>query len=59
MGSLSNYAENKILDHLTGKTSYTIPTTTIQFKNTTTIGQFKIITTQINMKNPQTNIKGE
>ncbi len=26
MGSLSNYAENKILDHLMGKTSYAMPT---------------------------------
>jgi hypothetical protein len=25
MGSLSNYAENKILDHLVGKTSWTMP----------------------------------
>jgi len=25
MGSLSNYAENKILDHLVGKTSFTMP----------------------------------
>lgn len=26
MGSFSNYAENKILDHIVGKTSYTMPT---------------------------------
>jgi hypothetical protein len=26
--SLSNYAENKLLDHLLGKASYTMPTTT-------------------------------
>jgi hypothetical protein len=25
MGSLSNYAENKILDHIVGKTSFTMP----------------------------------
>lgn len=27
MGSFSNYAEDKILDHVTGKTSFTLPTT--------------------------------
>lgn len=26
-GSLSNYAENKVLDHVLGTTSYTMPTT--------------------------------
>jgi hypothetical protein len=26
MGSFSDYAENKILDHITGKTSFTMPT---------------------------------
>ncbi len=27
MGSFSNYSEDKILDHITGKTSFTLPTT--------------------------------
>lgn len=27
MGSFSNYSEDKILDHVTGKTSFTLPTT--------------------------------
>src|SRR3990167_384587 len=26
MGSFSNYLENKVLDHIVGKTSYTMPT---------------------------------
>jgi len=26
MGSFSNYAENKVLDHIVGKTSFTMPT---------------------------------
>ena len=34
MGSLSNYAENKILDHLTGKTSYTMPTIYVALSTT-------------------------
>lgn len=28
-GSLSDYAENKVLDHLTGKTSFTMPTISV------------------------------
>jgi len=32
MGSLSDYAENKILDHINGKTSFTMPTAYIGLK---------------------------
>ena len=32
MGSLSDYAENKILDHINGKTSFTMPTVYIGLK---------------------------
>lgn len=32
MGSFGNYAENKILDHIVGKTSFTMPTAYIGLK---------------------------